>query len=136
MRTKKALPPDEDYLFEPAGATVPVYVCSHLFDEDLSFVEVRNDSIDSVVIQRHARIGTVSDVDFATAYHTSSAPGSEDREANWSDMEDFEHIENTEDHVEIENLSQSLPGRRYRHMAAKALKKAAKAALGPRLPAR
>ncbi|KAI9041047.1 uncharacterized protein KD926_007464 [Aspergillus affinis] len=67
-------------------------------------------------------------IDFATAYHISSASVPEDRESNWSDIEDFEHVENADidGHVEVENLGQSLPGRRYRHLAAKALRKAAK----------
>lgn len=115
IRTKKALPTEKDYMFRPTDATVPVYVSTHLVDDDFSFVEVRNDQPRPVTIARHARLGTVSDVETITvnAYNADGKPIAPDATNGWENVD-----------IEPPRHKEPCPPRRLRRVAGRLAQKA------------
>ena len=62
--------PDQDLIFEPIdGTTTPrLTYYAHLVDASFSYIKVANNTLDPIVISRHARLGAISDSDYVTAY--------------------------------------------------------------------
>ena len=86
-----SLPDDRDFLFEPTTAAVSLY--THLVDDSFHSVMARNDTDKSVVIPKHLRLGTVSEIDYDNCYlaaleeeqDLAMVPASED--SAWYDKE-------------------------------------------------
>ena len=57
-----SLPDDRNFLFEPTTGAVSLY--AHLVDDSFHSVIARNDTDDSVIIPKHLRLGTVSEIDY------------------------------------------------------------------------
>ena len=64
-----SLPDDRDLLFEPTTATISLY--AHLVDGSFHSVMARNDSDEPVVVPKHLRLGTVSEIDYDNCYQIS-----------------------------------------------------------------
>ena len=61
-----SLPDDRDFLFEPTTEAVSLY--AHLVDDSFHSVIARNDTDNPVVIPKHLRLGTVSEIDYDNCY--------------------------------------------------------------------
>ena len=79
VKLRTTLPEGRDFVFEPAkhlpaskSKQNQFAVYAHLVNHDFSFVEAVNDSDEPVVVARHARLGSVSDSEYVTAYRVSA----------------------------------------------------------------
>ena len=63
------LPDDRDFLFEPAtSATLAVSLYTHLVDNSFHSVIARNDTDKPIVLPKHIRLGTVSEINYDNYY--------------------------------------------------------------------
>lgn len=73
VHLKTDLPANRNFIFDPLdGSTLNrATIYAHMVNHEFSFIEVRNKTPTPITVTRHARIGTISDADFITAYQVS-----------------------------------------------------------------
>lgn len=123
VRLKTDLPANRDFIFDPLdGSTLNgATIYAHMVDHEFSFIEVRNETPTPITVTRHARIGTISDADFVTAYQVS-----EDAIPLAKPLES--------EPLEFESTKLSHPSSRYREHVERQLERAYQLTAEPESP--